>query len=164
MTDIGPQVQAMLDREAIRDLALRYAHLVWQNQPLATVDLFTADGSVDLGPDGGLIEGREALRAAYSHIVDGMVLHPFVHNHVIDLDGDSASGIAYIDLRCIRDGKSLMGSGYYEDQYAKEDGVWKFRSRKITMHYLVIPGEGWDQPYGVDLGDKEYRARLDPKI
>lgn len=156
MTDIAPQVQAMLDREAIRDLAVRYAHLVWQNQPLATVDLFTADGSVDLGPDGGLIEGREALRAAYSHIVDGMVLHPFVHNHVVDLDSDldsqldarSASGIAYIDLRCIRDGKSLMGSGYYEDQYAKEDGVWKFRCRKITMHYLVVPGEGWDQPYG----------------
>jgi hypothetical protein len=145
MSDTTAQLQQLLDREAIRDLAARYAHLVWQNQPLATVELFTEDGVVDLGADGGRIEGQQALRAIYSEKVGSMMLHPFVHNHIIELDGDHASGIAYMDLRCIRDGQSLMGSGYYEDQYVREDGVWKFRYRKLNMHYLVAPGESWDK-------------------
>ena len=145
MSDAIAQLQQLLDREAIRDLAARYAHLVWQNQPLATVDLFSADGVVDLGADGGTIEGQQALRAIYSEKVSSMMLHPFVHNHIIELDGDRANGIVYIDLRCIRDGRSLIGSGYYEDQYVRDNGAWKFRYRKLNMHYLVPPGENWDR-------------------
>lgn len=145
MAQRDPQFQALLHREAIRDLAHRYAHLVWQNKPLETVELFTEDGVVDLGPDGGVIEGREALRAVYSQKLNELMLHPFVHNHIIDLDGDCARGIAYIDLRCIRGGQSLIGSGYYQDQYALENDAWKFRARKLTMHYLVPPGANWDQ-------------------
>jgi hypothetical protein len=38
-----------------------------------------------------------------------------------------------------------MGSGHYEDRYVREDGSWKFFYRKLNMHYLVAPGEGWQQ-------------------
>lgn len=143
MTGLDPRLQALLDRDEIRDLVRRYAHLVWQNRPLETVELFAADGVVDLGPDGGRIEGREALRAVYSQKVEEMMLHPFVHNHVIALDGDRASGTAYLDLRCVREGQSLIGSGHYADRYLREDGRWKFQYRKLEMHYLVPPGAPW---------------------
>ncbi len=144
--DLSSNVQRLEDLEQIRDLPRRYAHLVWQGKPVETVDLFTADGTVDLGPnDGGLIQGRENLRAIYSEKVgvDKMMLHPFVHNHIIDLTGDTATGTAYLDLRCIKDGESLMGSGYYQDKYRCEDGVWKRKERKLTMCYLVQPCQGW---------------------
>ena len=137
------ELRALLDRDAIRDLVRRYAHLIWQNQPLDTVTLFARNGVMDMGPDGGEIAGHEALRAIYSQKVGDMTLHPFVHNHVIDLHGDEASGFAYLDLRCVRDGVSLVGSGYYEDRYLREDGSWKISSRKLNMHYLVKPGEDW---------------------
>ncbi|MBT4520497.1 MAG: nuclear transport factor 2 family protein [Halieaceae bacterium] len=148
MTDLEQKVQRMQDLEDIRDLPRRYAHLVWQGKPIETVDLFCADGIVDLGPeDGGEIRGAENLRAIYSEKVgtDQMMLHPFVHNHVIDLNGDHASGTAYLDLRCIKDGESLMGSGYYEDQYIREQGKWKFKKRRLTVCYLVPPGQSWNQ-------------------
>lgn len=143
MNDLDRQVQSLLDREAIRDLVCRYAHLVWQNRPLDTVELFAAQGVVDLGEDGGRIEGREALRAVYSQEVGEMMLHPFVHNHVIELDGDRASGYAYLDLRCVRDGRSLIGSGHYLDRYVREGGCWRFSYRRLHMHYLVPPGRPW---------------------
>jgi hypothetical protein len=146
MSDLAQKIQRLEDLEQIRDLPRRYAHLVWQGKPIETVDLFTTDGIVDLGPnDGGMIQGRKALRAIYSEKVgtDELMLHPFVHNHIIDLNGDEASGRAYLDLRCIKEGESLMGSGYYEDQYVREDGRWKFKMRKLTMCYLVPPGQGW---------------------
>jgi ketosteroid isomerase-like protein len=144
MGDQHAQLQALLDREAIRDLVNRYAHLIWQNQPMASVDLFTEDGIMDLGADGGIIAGRAALRAAYGTTVAAMVLQPFVHNHIIELDGDRASGTVYLDLRCIRAGQSLMGSGHYRDQYRRQGDTWKFSQRKLTMHYLVSPGQDWD--------------------
>ena len=146
MANLEEKIQRLEDLEAIRDLARRYAHLVWQGKSLEAADLFSIDGTVDLGPDdGGVIRGREKLRAIYSEKVgtDEMMLHPFVHNHIIDLNGDEATGIAYIDLRCIKEGDSLMGSGYYQDQYIREEGRWKFKVRKLTMCYLVPPGQGW---------------------
>ncbi len=143
MTSPKITIQRLADLEAIRDLARRYAHFVWQEQPLDAVELFAADGVMDMGED-GTIEGRDNLRAVYSDKVGGeMMLHPFVHNHVIDLDGDEASGTCYLDLRCTREGESLMGSGYYDDHYVREKGEWKFKSRKLTMCYLVPPTEGW---------------------
>ncbi len=143
MSDLEKAVQRLTDLEAIRDLARRYAHLVWQNKPLEAVDLFAEDGIVDMGKDGGIIEGRENLRVIYSQKVGDMMLHPFVHNHLIELNGDQATGIAYLDLRCTRDDQTLMGSGYYEDQYVREAGQWKFKCRKLNMCYLVSPGEEW---------------------
>jgi len=145
LNSLEKNIQRLADLEAIRDLARRYAHFVWQERSLDVVELFAADGVMDMGEDGA-IEGRDNLRAVYSKKVGGeMMLHPFVHNHVIDLDGDEASGTCYLDLRCTREGESLMGSGYYEDGYVRVEGEWKFKSRKLTMCYLVPPTEGWEQ-------------------
>ena len=145
MTDSTDRIGQLEDREAIRDLANRYAHHVWQEEPLKAVELFARDGEMDMG-EGTVIKGRDALRAVYSDKVGGeMMLHPFVHNHVIDLDGDRATGTCYLDLRCTRDGQSLMGSGYYDDVYVREEGTWRFQSRKLTICYLVPPTAGWTQ-------------------
>lgn len=146
MDDITDTVRRLADLEAIRDLARRYAHHVWQRQPLEAVALFARDGVMDLGAD-GRIEGIERLRAVYGEKVAGdSLLQPYVHNHVITLDGDRASGVCYLDLRCRRDGQSLIGAGFYEDRYVREDGVWKFAIRRLELCYLVPAGAEWQQP------------------
>ncbi|PLW70288.1 nuclear transport factor 2 family protein [Pseudohalioglobus lutimaris] len=149
MDDLPTLIRRLTDLEAIRDLVRRYAHYVWQGQALNAVDLFAVDGLMDMGPD-GVIKGRQNLRAIYAEKVGGdLLLHPFVHNHVIDYGPDDcgdvveAAGTCYLDLRCVRDGQSLMGSGYYQDVYVREQGVWKFRSRKLNMCYLAKPVDGW---------------------
>jgi hypothetical protein len=38
-----------------------------------------------------------------------------------------------------------MGSGYYDDVYVREEGAWRFQSRKLTICYLVPPTAGWTQ-------------------
>jgi hypothetical protein len=37
----------------------------------------------------------------------------------------------------------MIGSGYYDDEYVRVGGKWKFRARKLTMCYLVPLREGW---------------------
>ncbi len=138
-------VQEMLDREAIRDLPILYCHYVWQNDVKAMVNLFTEDGSI--GIDDGTIpttKGRKNLVKMYEKALGDLAPRPFIHNHVVNLDGpDKASGTCYVEIRGITDGKSIIGAGYYNDEYRKIDGDWKFLSRDVKMYYMVPLEKGW---------------------
>ena len=140
--NIEAAVRELVDREAIRDLACRYAHCVWQKDVAGAVGLFTDDGSMDTG-DRPPIQGRAALLATYDEMLTAPDFQPFVHNHLIELHGDSATGICYLDLRATLDGESMIGSGYYDDEYVRVGEQWKFRSRKLTLSYFVPLSQGW---------------------
>lgn len=129
-------VRELADLEAIRDLARRYAHYVWQRDASGAIGLFAEDGEMDTG-DRPPIQGRKALLEAYEAMFASAEFHPMVHNHVIDLRGDGATGTCYLDLRARIDGVDKLGMGHYRDRYVRVDGVWKFASRRLTMCYLV---------------------------
>ena len=135
-------LRELTDREAIRDLARRYAHHVWQKEIAAAVDLFAEDGEMDTGQAPPL-RGRAALLEAYERMLGDARFQPFVHNHVIELHGDHATGHCYLDLRGSQDGRSMIGAGYYDDEYVRVGGEWKFRSRKLTMSHFVPLSQGW---------------------
>jgi ketosteroid isomerase-like protein len=140
--DLEATVRELSDLEAIRNLARRYAHCVWQKDLAGAAALFTEDGEMDTG-DRPVMKGRSAILESYTQLMGDAVFHPFVHNHLIELDGDRASGTCYLDLRASIAGESMIGSGVYHDRYARVGGEWKFRSRKLTMCYLVPLREGW---------------------
>jgi ketosteroid isomerase-like protein len=149
LTEPGAEalIRRLADLEAIRDLARRYAHCVWQRDVKGAIDLFTDDGVMDTG-DRPAIRGRAALLEAYQAMVGGAELHPFVHNHVVELEGDRATGTCYLDLRATLEGRSMIGSGWYDDEYARVEGGWRFRSRTLRMVYLVPLREGWAEQEG----------------
>jgi ketosteroid isomerase-like protein len=134
-------VQELADKEEIRDLARRYAHYVWQEDGRGAAALFAEDGEMDLG--GQTIKGRKALLEAYGSMVAGRGLLPFVHDHVVELSGDTATGRCHLDLRASMDGKSMMGAGVYDDRYVRTPEGWKFQSRKLALRYFVPLEEGW---------------------
>jgi uncharacterized protein (TIGR02246 family) len=139
-------VRELSDLEAIRDLARRYAHCVWQKDAAACAALFTEDCEMDPGLGGRVIHGREAMIKVYTPTFERGDLQPFVHNHVIDLNGDEASGTVYLDLRATMDGKAMIGSGHYNDRYVRTSEGWRFSSRKLTLRFLVPLSEGWVRP------------------
>lgn len=135
-------VRELADKEAIRDLARVYAHCVWQDDIETMIELFTEDGVMD--PEiREPIRGRAALLESFKDMLAAGDFQPFVHNHVITLDGDRADGVAYVDLRYTAAGKSMIGSGFYTDEYVRESDVWKFKSRRLTTRFLVPLLEGW---------------------
>ncbi|MCZ7526904.1 MAG: nuclear transport factor 2 family protein [Acidimicrobiia bacterium] len=138
-TDAAPS-STWTDREAIRDLANRYAHHVWRKEVAAVVELFTPDGVLEtaaLPP----IRGREALLDGYRRMFEEDEFFPFVHNHVIELDGDVATGTCYIDLRAVIRGERLSAWGHYDDRYVRVDGTWRFATRTVNMSTYVRLGE-----------------------
>ncbi len=145
-TDSDSLLHELADREAIRDLVNQYAHQVWRKDIPAIIELFAEDGEMDTETM-GLISGRKALTEDYGQMLSEDVFQPFVHNHIIELDGDTAEGTCYLDLRATINGKDLFGAGFYDDRYVRVDGEWKFRYRKVNMRSFVpIPGRIDGQP------------------
>jgi len=130
------RLERLEDLEAIRDLARRYADCVWRRDVEGAVALFAADGVMDTG-ERPPIRGRAALSSAYREMVAGSSeFLPFVANHVIDLDGDRATGRCYLDLRATIDGERRIGGGHYEDVYVRRADGWRFASRKLVLKFL----------------------------
>lgn len=129
-------LRELADKEAIRDLARGYAHNVWRLDIPAIAELFTEDGVMDT-PDLPPIVGRQAIIDSYDNMLTTDEFHPFVHNHVIELDGDTATGTCYLDLRAKLNGRDVISSGYYDDRYQRVGDEWKFSYRKVTMLEFV---------------------------
>lgn len=129
---MSDDVQRLADLEAIRDLPRRYAHYVWQKDADGAAHLFAEDGEMDLS-DRPSLAGRAEILKVYRETFDANVFLPFVHNHVIDLAGDTATGTVYLDLRSEDDGKKMTGHGFYDDRYVRTAEGWKFSYRKLNL-------------------------------
>jgi len=139
--NVEETLRELADREAIRDLARRYAHFVWAaGTRRGAISLFAENGEMDTG-NRPVIRGQKALLEAYDEMFATSEFRPMVHNHVIELRGNRASGTCYLDLRAVVDGKDMIGSGHYQDRYVRVGAEWKFQSRKLVMCYFVEASE-----------------------
>jgi len=145
MATLEQQVRELADREEIKELTAHYAHGVARGEGDKVAALFTDDG-VFLNRFPGQpvteVRGREALNKFYGAIKRNFAL-PCIHNHLINLAGDEATGTCSIEVRITRDGKSMIGSGYYEDRFRRENGRWKFVVRDCTFFHFVPIQQGW---------------------
>jgi uncharacterized protein (TIGR02246 family) len=138
------KVQELADREEIRDLIATYAHRVAHGAPFA--DLFTEDGAYINNK--GETRGRKNIEAYFARGREAMTDTPLpmIHNEVIRISGNEATGICSNELRITEKGTSIIASGYYEDKYRRENGRWRFAQRKITWFHWVPLKEGWAKP------------------
>ena len=60
-----------------------------------------------------------------------------IHNHVVQLLADGkARGTCSVERRSETRGMDWVGTGYYDDEYVREAGAWKFKAR----HYQAVTG------------------------
>jgi ketosteroid isomerase-like protein len=145
------RVDALADREAIRELAAAYCRAVAGSDVENVVGLFCADGVFEtaaiptLDRPAGRIAGRDEIRSEYGATVSVIAPKPFIHNHVVEIDeaGSRASGFCSVEIRTVQDGTAYNVAGHYEDTYRREDGAWKFERRRFVVYYWTPATEGW---------------------
>ncbi len=136
------------NREKIKELTYAYGLAVEAQDAERMANLFLPDGSVDFSAMGrGLISGHAALKDFYTTTWP-LRVKPFFTNHMISIDGDTASGFCSLENRATRGDESLIGAGRLHDTYAKVGDEWKFATRRVEMFYLVPITPGWAQSDG----------------
>ena len=141
MSDLETRLHAMEDRDAIRELTARYCYHAVRGDIEEIVALFTEDGVMEAGDT--CEQGPEALTALYRETLGELRPIPCVHNHVVDLDGDNATGSCTVELRMIENGEAYTAAGWYEDRFRRVAGTWKFSHRKLFFHHRVPLAKGW---------------------
>ena len=136
------KVQELADREEIKELTARYCWHVQHSEGEAIARLFTDDGVLE-APGNKPVRGMDSLLKFYGAITPAESPVPFIHNHIIEIDGDNAEGTCTIDARFTRKGESILGAGWYEDKYRRVNGKWRFAARKVSFHHSVPLKEGW---------------------
>lgn len=81
-------------------------------------------------------------------------------NPIIEVDGDTATGRWYFFRpHTTHENVARWAGGYYEDQYVREDGTWKFKKIRLTNWFLSEYDSGFAKDRGAELqvGEK-YQA------
>ena len=133
------------DRIEICELRYTYCYRIDDRDWDGYAELFTDDAHLDFGPI-GTFDGRDSVREFAEDIVGAR--HPFlahmVHNPIIDIDGDSATGRWYFEVPCVfEDGTAGWIQGTYHDEYERVDGEWQFATVVADFNYFADYEEGW---------------------
>jgi hypothetical protein len=119
---------------AIQKLIADYNHLVDAGDGAAFADLFVDGGSLDTGFN--VVKGADELRG-FADFVPTMApgARHLVSNVSIDGDGTNATARLYLQMWTTAGGAAetkLMISGRYEDTLRRDDGAWRFVTRKMV--------------------------------
>ncbi|HZF29377.1 MAG TPA: nuclear transport factor 2 family protein [Gammaproteobacteria bacterium] len=123
------------------------AHIAWDD----LTGIFSPTGTIEIAMR-GVYAGPTSIRRnldLYAKVTDDPF--GFVHNHmqlqpVIDVapDGQSAKlRSRALSIMGLRDRYSQWMGGVYENEYVKENGVWKIKHDQVFNTYFVPYTVGW---------------------
>jgi ketosteroid isomerase-like protein len=131
-------LQAIADRVEIEALRGEFTDAVMMRDYHRVALLFTPDGVWRMPKIPAELTGQEEIRAWGERVpafVDYLV--QTTHPGTIQLDGDTASGRAYLcELIGLRDGSSELNYAIYHDRYQRTGDGWKFTERVYEVRYV----------------------------
>lgn len=141
MATLEQRIQLLADKDEIRELTSRYCYAVVRQDGAALVDMFCDDGEFQLQQH--TWRGKNQLRDLYVTRIGEVTPKPFIQNHVIEVDGDTATGNCAVEIRMVQDGKAVTACGHYDDTYRRVGGQWKFSRRQFNLYHWVPLAQGW---------------------
>ena len=141
-------LQAIADRVEIEALRGEFSDAVMMRDYDRLASLFTPDGALRMPNIPAELAGREEIRA-FGRRVPTLVdyLIQTTHPGTIQLDGDAASGRAYLqELGRARDGQSELNYAIYHDRYQRTGDGWKFTEGVYEVRYRDTTPLAGDAP------------------
>ena len=159
VNELDQQVQRQNDIQAVRTLQFKYGYYMDKCLFAEIVDLFSEDA--ELRFMGGIFRGKAGARRLYGGSSGlngpayGMLFEHLIVQDIVDIsaDGRTAQG----RFRTFLQGgvhetktdappqipKQFWEGGVYENEYVKEDGVWKFKLFNYRVVYQANYENGW---------------------
>ena len=142
-SDIERRLDIMESKDAIRELTAAYCFAVAEGRGADIVAMFTADGTFKMR--GHEWSGTERLEEMYLTIGDAITPKPYIQNHVIEVNGDDATGRCGVEIRMVHKSEPYTVAGHYFDTYRREQGQWRFAERDFRVFHWVPLAKGWTE-------------------
>jgi len=149
LEEVERRAQIAEDTIAVANLQRIYGFYVDKFQWEQVADLFARDGTLEINSRGKFI-GHERIREYMRHfgppppegmLMNHMQLQPVVH---VAEDGMTAQCRCRALIIVGRmGGEALWGECIYENEYVKEDGVWKIAVLKSWQVFYTPFDKGW---------------------
>jgi ketosteroid isomerase-like protein len=142
------ELQAIADRVEIEALRGEFTDAVMMRDRARLAALFTPDGMLRMPNIPVEQTGREEIRVGGERLQDQWDFFvQTTHPGTIQLDGDTATGRAYIqELVRTRDGRQGLNYAIYHDRYRRTPEGWKFTERVYEVRYLDTSPLGGSAP------------------
>ena len=155
---LAQEVQQLEDVNAIETLQRTYGYYIDKALWSYATDLFTDDATLEIGAS-GVYKGKDRIRAYLlslgkegpqdGRLINQMQLQPVVH---VSADGKYARGRWHsLVMAGHYKQKAYWGSVVYEDQYRKEDGVWKIAALHAYNIMYTDYARGWAKDAQEDI-------------
>ncbi len=137
----GPALRALIDRQEIHDLQMRYCRAVDRLDEELLRSVYFEDAWDDHGVFNGPI--AEFIPWVMQFLAEQFQsqIHA-ISNMLIELDGDVAHGESYFTgfYRFEKDGKPYTrhSCGRYIDRFERRDGVWKIAKRLVVNDWARV--------------------------
>ncbi|MGD8341478.1 MAG: nuclear transport factor 2 family protein, partial [Gammaproteobacteria bacterium] len=115
-------------------------------------DLYTEDASLEVA-EVGVYDGRERIRQSFDlkgepGLEAGRYTANFQYQHVVHVAPDRQTArlrARAMTLGGTYGGDGITGGGVYENEYVKENGVWKIQTDHFYTTFLADYERGWGQ-------------------
>jgi hypothetical protein len=155
--ELDDAIQDLLDRQALHQLAMRYARSADRRDYAGFGEIFSPEGriAVHRGDAFGTeplyaLEGRDTIVERMRGLEQYECTNHVVSNQSVEIDGDTASGETYCMAHHLyrEDGiaMDLTMAVRYQDRFVRRAGRWLFSERRLAVDWerrLPLGKEGW---------------------
>lgn len=148
--DLKQQTQMNTDQAELTNLQAIYGYYVDKAQWNDAADLFTSDATLEIAGR-GLFTSQESIRTylvsrgglTHGRLYNHMQLQPVIH---IADDGLSAKARWRSFMQVGQLGEEARwGEATYNNEYEKQDGVWKIKKLHSFITFYVEYDQGWNK-------------------
>jgi hypothetical protein len=134
---VEAQLQELMDKQAIHELFMNYGRTLDSRDFAGFEKLFARDA--EYGGGANMVKGPAAIRARLEAALKqnaapapGRDWH-FFFNETVNVHGDDATAISMGAFFVRGENNKLESNSVavYDDQVIREDGVWKFKRRRL---------------------------------
>ena len=131
-------INALLDRQAIVDVAIRYTWALDERKYDELTNVFLPEATADLSSP--TLRGRDEIIARIGAALDPLAdSQHIVGNHQVSVDGDSATHRCYFHAQHVRhtaDGRpNYIVAGHYDDRMVRTPDGWRIEHRTLTVQW-----------------------------
>ena len=148
--ELEHRIELLKDADAIENLISAYGYYLDKALWDHLADLFAEDATMEIAQRGVYV-GKAHIRKALELFGPHGLQHGFLHNHMqlqpvvhVAPDGLSAKARSRAISTLGQHGVSAVwGDGVYENEFVKENGVWKIKKDHVYTTFFALYEGGW---------------------